>query len=233
MLMLLKKEWIFMSRESYKDDRYFEDYIICQNKRIEKFTDTLNKLEKGDLFKVKQCQRYLANFYKDLLSAKYSIGASKHEVRRYYLKYLETVEQCGVSDYAEMIDILSLAILLDITLDNIKFILENTDYDVDSIICALKEILKKHDLVTESDYLLFPQEYEVFYKYIKGNIDTKNFLKFIEEEWYGLCKNFAWYDSHKSKENSYVGYWSWLAGAILKFNSVVPKDVRYVPLELL
>ena len=75
-----------MSREYYKDDRYFEDYIICQNKRIDKFSDALNKLRDGDESKVTQCQRYLANFYRDLLSAKYSIGASKHEVQRYYLK---------------------------------------------------------------------------------------------------------------------------------------------------
>ena len=134
-----------MSREFYKDDRYFEDYIICQNKRIDKFSDALNKLRDGDESKVTQCQRYLANFYRDLLSAKYSIGASKHEVQRYYLKYLEIVAQCGVSDYAEMIDILSLAILFDVTIDHdIKVILENTVYDVDSMICILKKILQKH-----------------------------------------------------------------------------------------
>lgn len=223
-----------MSREYYKDDRYFEDYIICQNKRIDKFSDALNKLRDGDESKVTQCQRYLANFYRDLLSAKYSIGASKHEVQRYYLKYLEIVAQCGVSDYAEMIDILSLAILFDVTIDHdIKVILENTVYDVDSMICILKKILQKHYSIVESNYLLFPQNYEVFYKFIKGTIDTKEFLKFIEEEWYDSCKDFAWYDSHKNKENSYVGYWSWLAGAALKINSVVVEDIKYVPFELL
>ena len=99
-----------MNREFYKDDRYFEDYIICQNKRIEKFTDTLNKLGEGDSTKTAQCQRYLANFNRDLMSAKYSIGASRQEVQKLYMKYLEAVKNSSVADYAEMVDILSLAI---------------------------------------------------------------------------------------------------------------------------
>ena len=122
-----------MSREFYKDDRYFEDYIICQNKRIEKFTDTLNKLGEGDSTKTAQCQRYLANFYRDLLSAKYSIGASSQEVQKFYMKYLEAVKYSTVADYAEMVDILSLAILLDVSIENIECVLKNTAFDADAL----------------------------------------------------------------------------------------------------
>lgn len=222
-----------MSREFYKDDRYFEDYIICQNKRIEKFTDTLNKLGEGDSAKAAQCQRYLANFYRDLMSAKYSIGASRQEVQKFYMKYLEAVRNSAIADYAEMVNMLSLAILLDASIENIEYVLKNTTYDADALVSVLKNILQKNDLSTNSDDLLFPEIYEVFYQYIRGNVDKGKFLKYMEEEWYDSCKDFSWYDSHKSNENIYVGYWAWLAGAVLKINKVVVTDRRYIPCDLL
>ena len=222
-----------MSREFYKDDRYFEDYIMCQNKRIEKFTDTLNKLGEGDSTKTAQCQRYLANFNRDLMSAKYSIGASRQEVQKLYMKYLEAVKNSSVADYAEMVDILSLAILLDVSIENIECVLKNTAFDADALVSVLKNIIQKKDLATESDDLLFSEIYGVFYQYIRGNVDKGKFLKYMEEEWYDSCKNFSWYDSHKSAENVYVGYWSWLAGAVLKMNTIIVTDRRYIPCDLL
>lgn len=222
-----------MRRECYKDDRYFEDYIICQNKRIEKFTDTLNKLGEGDFSKVTQCHRYLANFYRDLLTAKYSIGASRQEVQKFYMKYLESVRNSTVANYAEMVDILSLAVLFDVSTENIGDVLENTEYDEDALVCALKSMLQKRELDTGSSHLLFEEIYGVFYQYITGNVDTQSFLRYMEEEWYRSCSSFSWYDSHKSAENVYVGYWSWLAGAVLKNKVVTVTDKRYIPCDLL
>lgn len=222
-----------MRRECYKDDKYFEDYIICQNKRIEKFTDTLNKLGEGDFSKVTQCHRYLANFYRDLLTAKYSIGASRQEVQKFYMKYLESVRNSTVANYAEMVDILSLAVLFDVSTENIGDVLENTEYDEDALVSALKSMLQKRELDTGSSHLLFAEIYGVFYQYITGNVDTQSFLRYMEEEWYRSCSSFSWYDSHKSAENVYVGYWSWLAGAVLKNKVVTVTDKRYIPCDLL
>jgi len=222
-----------MSRELYKDDKYFEDFIIYQNKRIEKFRDVLKNLGDKDVSKVKQCQRYLADFYRDLMSAKYSIGASKQEVQRYYLKYSDAVAHCAVSSYAEMVDLLSLAILFDISADDMKFILEYVEYNDDDLVCVLKGKVQDYGQVEGSNHLLFPEQYDIFYKYIKDNMDTERFLSYMENEWYSSCRDFAWFDSHKSLENIYTGYWSWLAGAVLKIKSVPVTDKRYIPCELL
>lgn len=222
-----------MSRELYKDDRYFEDFIIYQNKRIEKFEDTLTKLGEGDSSKVKQCQRILANFYKDLLSAKYSVGAVKQEVQRIYFQYLKAFKQCSISDYAEMVDILSLAILFDTAADDIRFALENTEYASDALVSVLKSKLSGEKPALENGQLLFPEQYEIFYQYITGSINTESFIAFMEDKWYALCSEFAWFDSHKSTENIYVGYWSWLAGAALKINAAVVSEKQYIPCGLL
>ena len=175
-----------MSRELYKDDRYFEDFIIYQNKRIEKFEDTLTKLGEGDSSKVKQCQRILANFYKDLLSAKYSVGAVKQEVQRIYFQYLKALKQCSISDYAEMVDILSLAILFDTAADDIRFALENTEYASDALVSVLKSKLSGEKPALENGQLLFPEQYEIFYQYITGSINTESFIAFMEDKWYAL-----------------------------------------------
>lgn len=222
-----------MSRELYKDDRYFEDFIIYQNKRINKFEGTLTKLGEGDASKVKQCQRILANFYKELISAKYSIGAAKQEVQQIYFQYLKALKQCSISDYAEMVDTLSLAILLDTAADAIGFVLENTDYASDALIDVLKSKISGDKKILEKGQLLFPEQYEMFYRYITGTMDTESFVKFMENEWYALCKDFAWFDSHKSTENTYVGYWSWLAGAVLKINAVAVSEKKFIPCALL
>ena len=222
-----------MSRELYKDDRYFEDFIIYQNKRIEKFEDTLTKLREGDSSRAKQCQRILANFYKDLIAAKYSIGASKQEVQRIYFQYLKEIELCSISDYAEMVDILSLAILFDTAAEDIGFVLENSDYASDALIQVLKTRISGDKQILENGQLFFPEQYEMFYQYITGSVDTESFVKFMENEWYALCKDFAWFDSHKSTENIYVGYWSWLSGAVLKVNTAVVSGKQYIPCALL
>lgn len=222
-----------MSRECYKDDRYFEEYIIFQNKRIERFTETLRSLQGKDAARVAQCERYLANFYRDLIAAKYSVGASKQEVGRCVRMYLEALKNCAIADYAELADVLSFAVLFELSVSDVCFVMEYTAYDSDALVCALKNHVESSVALAETDALLFPKDYGVFYHYIQGSVNLDSFLAYMEEEWYASCGDFAWFDSHKSVENIYVGYWSWLAGAVLKMNSVQVTDKRYIPCALL
>jgi hypothetical protein len=55
----------------------------------------------------------------------------------------------------------------------------------------------------------------------------------MENLWYSTCEEFSWFDTHKSKENVYMGYWSWLAAAIIKKKGIKVEKMKYVPLEFI
>ena len=71
-----------MSRDRIKNDKYFEEYIIEQNKRIAKFQLVAN--QQDDIEKKTKLYRIVANLQKDLFSAKYSIEANIEELRRIF-----------------------------------------------------------------------------------------------------------------------------------------------------
>ena len=59
--------------------------------------------------------------------------------------------------------------------------------------------------------------------------------EYLQEKWYEIHRECAWYDSHKSSKNDYYGYWSFEAGAIAKILNLDDsslKDVAYYPYDL-
>ena len=78
--------------------------------------------------------------------------------------------------------------------------------------------------------------YHRFYtlKDVVEKTDKINFLvKYLMEEWYN--KDCEVYESHKSVQSLYYGYWSFEAGAvakILRLNDSKLKGVPYYPYDL-
>lgn len=225
-----------MSREKYKNDKYFEEYIEYEKSRVLKFTKVLESLKNSDVFKVKQCERYIATFEKNIFTALYSYGAKREELKEEFFKYLEAVENCGISDYSEMIDALSLSILVDVPADKLQGILENQLFE-DSLSRGLKEYIQTGKMTISNDNLKFENHYKVFWRYLKtdGDISTDDFIDYVNRKWYSSCKEMSWYDSHTNKENVYAGYWCWLAAALLKVKNVDLNgyDMEYIPVELI
>lgn len=50
---------------------------------------------------------------------------------------------------------------------------------------------------------------------------------FPDELWYQSKSDFARYDSHKNKFNTYSGYWAFLFGAIFKYLSLDDSGMAY------
>lgn len=65
---------------------------------------------------------------------------------------------------------------------------------------------------------------------------SKNMLKkYLENQWYELHNECAWYNSHDSKQGAYYGYWAYEAGAIAKILQLEDKELReqqYYPYDL-
>ena len=58
---------------------------------------------------------------------------------------------------------------------------------------------------------------------------------YLEKQWYGIHHGTAWHNSHKSKQNTYYGYWSYEAGAIVRImnlNDEELKEQKYYPYDL-
>lgn len=225
-----------MSREKYKNDQYFDEYIKYERSRVVRFSEVLNSLKNSEESKIKQCERYIASFERNIVTALYSHGESKAEIKEEFLKYLDAIEKSAVADYAEMADLLAISILLEISEDKLKSVLDNRAFD-DSLIKTLKEYLVSGNVIISGNDLKYESYYKMFWEYLKADdeISTDKFINYINTEWYLSCKDLSWYDSHESKQNTYVGYWCWIAAALLKMKNENLRGYKteYIPVELL
>jgi len=221
-----------MVRDIYKDDQYFRNYLDSQEKRIEKFTGVLAQLSEKDI--IAKRERYLADYYRDALTASYSAGKSRAEVKQCFMLYYGALEKSGISDYVELIDVLSLMILFEIREVDLNKIVINEKYE-DALVAILESYIDKSEepLETKIGDLLYPEFYAPFYQYLCDKISEKEFVSYIEHEWYSSSKDLYWYDSHKNPENIYVGYWCWLAAASLKIKSAQLSTGKYIPLDMI
>lgn len=217
-----------MLRDRLKDDKYFENYIVYQNKRIDKFKDTADKIPEADKEKKHKCLRMIANFQKDLFVAKYSAGASVAELKQIFNVYLDILNQIKTNEYAEYVDVMAIGILLDIDRKEIEDVGKSADLN-DGLILTLMnypDVSKK--ALDYSDY------YQPFFDYLSKKADKDAFIKYMSSSWYQSSEEFAWYEADKSKEDIYVGYWCWLAAACLKLRKEkIDEDGAFIPCDLI
>lgn len=69
--------------------------------------------------------------------------------------------------------------------------------------------------------------------------DKENAVKllknYLQKKWYKAHNEMSWYNSHKSKNDTYCGYWAFETGALVKIpglNDEELKDVPYYPYDL-
>lgn len=229
-----------MARDALKPAEYFEEYIIYQNTRIQKFTNTLNQLSDKAKTQRMQCCSYLANFYKDKLSAMYSYGNTKAELLSVFNSYMEYACNFSISSYSDLADILALMILFDDTnASHQKFVLSITDFDDPFVIQLKQSLLPGQDFAAHTKDLLYPVHYKEFLAILQENDLAKatlSLLDYMNNHWYESCQDLSWFDSHKGKENTYCGYWSWISAAIAKIKKMDLSFVRtgnYIPWELI
>ena len=208
-----------MLRDKIKDEGYFEKYLSQQVCRISVMKDRLTEFS-DDRNKKNICFRFLADYYRDYINALYSAGKTYDEVKKAFDEYINIVFECGVSSYSDYVDTLAMAIVFDTDVSDIKL---TEDYMKDKLVCLL---LKEE---ADNSKLFYPNEYKAFTDYLEGIIDLDLFRTFMSDEWYDKCKELSWYDSHKSAENVYNGYWSWVAGACLKIKGEDNIHVSYAP----
>ena len=208
-----------MLRDKLKDKKYFDEYLSFQENRIKVMKDKSEELD-YDNSRKNICLSFLSKYYKDYINALYSYGKSYTELRPVFLEYIDILSKVRVSSYSDYIDAISMSIIFDTNLSDIKIA---EDYLNDKMI---KMLLKE-----ESDeyVILYPEKYKVFANYLDGLMDIDELKTYMTSRWYDSCKDLYWYDSHKSSADIYTGYWSWIAGACMKIKGENSIHIDYVP----
>lgn len=134
-----------------------------------------------------------------------------------------------VNPYNENLKMISLGILFNIGQDLLLLVKQKLgEYQIiDWLYCFLL-----NDKMENTPFIFYHRFHTL--KDVVDKTDKINYLvKYLMEEWYN--KDCEVYESHKSVQNLYYGYWSFEAGAvakILRLNDSKLKGVPYYPYDL-
>lgn len=155
------------------------------------------------------------------------------------------LNQYGLDAYDQMLWMLSLGYLLDIDEPDFRKLVEVIDRDgVKDYLFEfiIRAKIKDREPITEESYQQFfgiPIAFEKLRQAINESEKTKAeklVKEFITKDWYKNHKDAGWYNSHKSKHDTYFGYWSFETAAVVKIKGLDDstfQNCQYYPKDLI
>lgn len=230
-------------RDSVKSHDYFNKYLEYEYARIEKFELVVNKVmsERGEADRgVQSGLRSIEGFHFNVLTALYSSGAEWEDIKNFYPRVLKSMKKVWDSEsgYVEMVWMISIGIMLGIPQNE----LQELDQMVtnDGVKDYLLEFLLGHDerRLNSTNSFLHDRPYKKLYHVINAS-DKEEALAHLKDyltnDWYQGHSDTGWYDTHKSTEDIYSGYWSFESGAIakiLELDDSTLKNHPYYPYDM-
>jgi spermidine/putrescine-binding protein len=247
-----------------RDKIKYIQYWIDRISRTESFQkldiDDLNNRKIKDE-RINLVKRALGFSFVQIASAKYSIGHPVIDLNTDLINAInltheswdgfwliehqgKKLNQYGLSAYDEMLWMLSLGYLLDISNEDFNKLVEVIDRDgVKDFLFEfiIRAKLKDRQPITEESYKDFfgvPQTFEKLRQAITeiDKLKAEKLVKdFITKDWYKNHKDAGWYNSHKSKHDTYFGYWSFETAAVVKIMGLDDSgfiDCQYYPKDL-
>ena len=224
-------------RAQYKDEKYFKSEV----KRCEKWM--ANDAEDYQEYIAKHGQllpfHYISScaLKMDMLSILYSMGEPVSKLRPLMNEPIDLFAKGWSTDYQGydlLLQMTSLAILLEVSEDNLKKIADFLDKADQS---DIEEQWKPDSLI----FFLIGKEnrprqgnnpYERLYRITQlPKAEAEKALVEYLDKWYGMHKGDAWYDSHL-RVYGYSGYWAWEVAAVVKVMNLDDagfKDNPYYP----
>ncbi|WP_435353258.1 PoNe immunity protein domain-containing protein [Emticicia sp. SJ17W-69] len=248
-------------RDKIKNKDYFNCNIELHSNLIQR---GLNLLKGGKVVEtqIPRFKKGIFDNYFFILICSYSIGHDKETIKRNLLNAIDYLKDSWSSEivllnnqgkiynqyaenYDEMLWMLSLGYLLNIDEKDFKKLVDVIDRDnVKDFLFEfiIRAKLKDREIIVEESYQVFfgiPNVFEKLRQAINES-NKKNAEKlakdFITKDWYKKHKDSGWYNSHKSKHDSYFGYWSFETAAIVKIMNLNDSefgDNQYYPKDLI
>jgi hypothetical protein len=246
-------------RDKLKSKEYFMSFRELKTRLIVVNLNQLTDSNKQPVM-LSWFKKSIFDSYYEILISGYSFGNSKEELAEDYFKCLNYLEEGWISEtllltyrnkyinqytlttYTQILHLAAIGYLLNI--DNIDFMKIVSLIDRDQIKDNLLEFIIRAKIKDRS--FDFKESYKSeFLLYTKLRLAItepnkeiiKNLIKdFLNKDWYTNQKSAGWYDSHKSKHDTYCGYWSFETAAIVKIMGIDDSDFRdciYYPKDLL
>lgn len=224
-------------RDSIKDKEYFEKYISYNKEYIDIITGGTNNLDYQQI-SYDECLLLYVNYF-DYFIAEYSIGESLSTLYEKYIYLLDVAKLCfnNEDSYVDCCWLVSLGVMFNIkgeALETLKTIVKQYERN-DKLINFMMNYLDSSWEVSGDYFMKDP--YELLEEVITS--DKENAVKllknYLEKKWYKAHNEMSWYNSHKSKNDTYCGYWAFETGALVKIlglNDEGLKDVPYYPYDL-
>ena len=248
-------------RDLFKDIPYWQMRILKTEKfNIQDFEDIRN----GDIAfeRINIVKRSMVYSFVKSISAKYSAGYPIIDLKEDLIQAIGLaneswdgfwniehngvkLNQYGLGAYDEMVWMLSLGYLLDVSETDFKKLVEVIDRDgVKDYLFEfiIRAKLKNRQLISEESYQEFfgvPQTFDKLRQAIIETDKTKSeklVKEFITKDWYKNHKEAGWYNSHKSKHDTYFGYWSFETAAVVKImglDNTRFRECPYYPKDLI
>jgi hypothetical protein len=214
---------------------YYNDFIERDGRRIESFKSMIANGEVSDE-RILPVKTKIHDLRLGLLIAGYSRGDDLECLQKEYFSLLEGWENVFVGDfYNKGLRMLSLGVLFNADKMTLKNYYEM--YKTFGVEDWLYEFLVSDGAHPESiiSNLRFPDAYEKLKRTILKEDANSEDIKVYLKDWYKNHRSCGWYDSHKSKQMTYHGYWSFEAGAVVKLLQIDDTDLnggKYYPFDL-
>ncbi len=231
--------------EGYKEIQAFNEEAIdeCYEEIDELRLDETNEVQKYP----KPNKEIIASTYKAVfdyqyknLILSYSLGEDTEKVRKEYVKTVKMI--AGVwkmsSGYVQMLTLVSLGILLEVEnevfFDLQKLVEESEEQDaLLNYMIGFRENKK-----VPGSKVLWDKPYKKLIPLIaeEGELSDAEkvdiLAEYLQKHWY---RNFDGKDTHNTKWNIHIGYWSFESGALVKIlglDDTKLKDLSYYPYDL-
>jgi hypothetical protein len=247
-------------RDKLKNEEYWNERIFhTENLRKQRYEKMKNGLIAEDRINI--VKRSMAYSYVDSISAKYSAGYPITDLTDDLLTAINLTDeswvdnawkiyyknqylnQYGLSTYDQMLWMLSLGYLLDISNEEFEKLVDVIDRDCvkdflfEFIIRA--KINDREPIMEESyqKYFGIPKIFDNLRKAIvePDKKNAESLVKQFVRQWYVKHKSQGWYNSHNSPHDIYDGYWSFETAAVVKIMELDDssfRDCQYYPKDL-
>lgn len=220
-------------RDTIKPKDYFLERIQADTARIKKFEEILKNTEPSNERGIRIGKSQLSKLYLDCAKVSYSMGADLGEMYSYCIQSINHYKDaCTPADSLfGVIDYLSIGVLFHKSKQEFLTALETTAVrfnSQDGLICCLLQYLQDKPLEMQQSKL-------GYFNNLAKCDDKMAVLSSELSHWYQHHKSASWYNSHKSKNNTYCGYWCFEIAALSKILGIDDKDFAlnpYYPYDL-